>query len=252
MNFLQHVTFTGLDEETNILDLLLLARSAGIGNVEIGILYSEKLAGKNPRYPSYEFVKKIGELAGRSQMPFMTSLHLCGKAARDIINYTAEENLYELVDLYKNLQLNFRVDDSDPDFNTEVLQKRVANMVCLDHKHKFIVQDHAPNHKLCTALANYPPTCANILFDCSGGNGVVPETWPKSHPGIFCGYAGGLNPDNKATEIVKIQTSLTTNETCFIDMESGVRTDNKFDLQKVEQVLNLVKPYFVRGVSSHY
>jgi phosphoribosylanthranilate isomerase len=71
------------------------------------------------------------------------------------------------------------------------------------------------------------------IFDISGGRGISPENWPSSNE--LCGYAGGLNPNNVSQEIVKI--SIVSKE-AWIDAESGLRTNNEFDLDKVEYFLN--------------
>ena len=76
-----------------------------------------------------------------------------------------------------------------------------------------------------------------ILFDASAGRGVAPEGWPAPIPDHFCGYAGGINPGNVARHIELIKEAGA--EDTWIDMESGVRTENRFDLDKVREVLKI-------------
>ena len=55
------------------------------------------------------------------------------------------------------------------------------------------------------------------------------------------GYAGGINPGNVADKL----TFLMENEMVgdfWIDMESGVRTDDWFDIDKVRRVLEICEP----------
>ena len=78
------------------------------------------------------------------------------------------------------------------------------------------------------------------LFDKSGGRGAAPPSWPKAREGAFCGYAGGLNPDNIGVALPAIAACVPEGQPYWIDMESGVRTDDRFDLDKCELVLTQV------------
>jgi phosphoribosylanthranilate isomerase len=73
------------------------------------------------------------------------------------------------------------------------------------------------------------------LFDESGGDGVAPEHAPPPVDGMYCGYAGGIGPDNVVERIQAI------NAVCpndfWIDMEGRVRTDDVLDMAKVRSVL---------------
>jgi phosphoribosylanthranilate isomerase len=73
------------------------------------------------------------------------------------------------------------------------------------------------------------------LFDTSGGTGKVPASWPK-YPGRFVGYAGGINPANVRDIIDQIDAS----GPYWIDMENGVRTNDRFDLDLCRQVCEAV------------
>jgi hypothetical protein len=53
----------------------------------------------------------------------------------------------------------------------------------------------------------------------------------------FCGYADGLNPDNIGVALPAIAACVPEGQPYWIDMESGVRTDDRFDLDKCELVL---------------
>ena len=55
--------------------------------------------------------------------------------------------------------------------------------------------------------------------------------------GAFCGYAGGLNPDTIGDALAAIAARVPDGQPYWIDMESGVRTDDRFDLDKCERVL---------------
>ena len=78
-----------------------------------------------------------------------------------------------------------------------------------------------------------------MLLDASGGEGI--ETSLVAFAGKKIGYAGGINADNVADKL----TFLMENEQVgdfWIDMESGVRTDDWFDTDKVRRVLEICEP----------
>ena len=84
------------------------------------------------------------------------------------------------------------------------------------------------------------------LYDLSHGAGVLPEEWshPLARTAIPCGFAGGLSPENVASQIEKIL--LVMGDTPFwIDAETHLRSDGdrQFDLAKVRRFLEAAKPY---------
>lgn len=77
------------------------------------------------------------------------------------------------------------------------------------------------------------------LFDVSFGTGVKPGAWPTlSDAGPFCGYSGGIGPSNAAAVVAAIDAP--RDGLFWIDMESGVRTDDRLDLAKCEAVCRAV------------
>ena len=83
-----------------------------------------------------------------------------------------------------------------------------------------------------------------MLLDKSGGQGIdTPIGAPAYAPKVHLGFAGGINPDNvidKMREITRLHVGR-----FWIDMESGVRTDDRFDLDKVEDVCKKVYDEFL-------
>lgn len=78
------------------------------------------------------------------------------------------------------------------------------------------------------------------LFDVSFGTGVRPERWPTppAADGPFGGYSGGVSPGTVAEILARIAAP--DGALYWIDMESGVRTDDAFDLAKCEAVCRAV------------
>lgn len=89
------------------------------------------------------------------------------------------------------------------------------------------------------------PSDGNVswLFDRSGGEGVSATRYPapaypanQQRAGEY-GYAGGINPENVASVLERIPNYT---RDYWIDMESGVRTDDQFDLAKCRAVCEAV------------
>ena len=82
----------------------------------------------------------------------------------------------------------------------------------------------------------------HVLYDSSGGRGTEIKSIQAPYMDIYTGYSGGLNPDN-VEEICKQIQGHSNPSKVWIDMESGVRTEDVFDLEKVIKVLEIVKKF---------
>jgi hypothetical protein len=77
------------------------------------------------------------------------------------------------------------------------------------------------------------------LYDTSFGRGARPSDWPPLAPeGAFCGFSGGIGPDNVREVLARIGAP--SGVPYWIDMESAVRTAGAFDLAKCEAVCRAV------------
>lgn len=89
-------------------------------------------------------------------------------------------------------------------------------------------------------LNSFPDDCRlDWLYDTSFGTGKSPDHWPTLPiGGPFCGYSGGIRAENVSEILSAINAP--SGSQYFIDMESGVRTNGRFDLQKCEAVCRAV------------
>lgn len=76
----------------------------------------------------------------------------------------------------------------------------------------------------------------HVLLDESRGTGLSPAAWavPGHLAGVYVGHAGGIGPSN-VDAVIRAVTTL--GRPFWVDMESDVRTDNEFDVDKARQVL---------------
>lgn len=205
----EFITFTGVDDDTNPADLVQLADDYP---VEFGLLFSPKRQGIEPRYPK---LSTIAWLA--SELPLSWSAHLCGADARAWIE---EDRCAHDLRYFRRVQIN----TADPNIMPSMIGNSAAK-----RNLRAILQ----------ARGEFPRVASvDVLFDASGGRGIEPKDWPEATNTTFCGYAGGLNPENVAYHVGTIRTRATR---YWIDMESGVRDENdRFSLEKCRAVCEAV------------
>lgn len=204
----EFITFTGADEWTSIDGMRALSRQYPI---EWGVLFSPKRQGVDPRYPGGEAQSRL--LWSNLRL----SAHLCGAYSDAIM---AGQPILDIpVDLgyFRRIQVNHATPDP-----TRIVEFR---------------KGWGPMRCIAQARGPFPDDdSVDWLFDASGGRGVAPAAWP-AHPGRLVGYAGGIGPDNVLSVLA---AGVGSAAPYWIDMESGVRTDDRFDLEKCRAVCEQV------------
>lgn len=234
------VTITGADEGVDQYELIHLSRFYPF--VEWGILFSAKRRGHEPRYPSFAWIRDLenltGSLGSAGGLRARLSMHLCGSEARTA---AAMAESFEPGECWERIQVN----GYQPNAATEKWRRIKSHRIALWRVGRWILQ--ARSIETLEAVFNDALTAdADVLFDPSGGAGAKPLEWPKMPVKILpytarrCGFAGGITPENVRDVIGAVAAKNETLESIWIDMESGVRTDDKFDLDKVESVLDSV------------
>ena len=227
---LKHITFTGIGIDTDLDRLRELQLVYPV--VEWGVLMSMNWADNGPRYfdPSkLELLRGLG---------LHLSCHACGKVAYEALNNNWEP-LRELtqgsLDIFSRCQLN--IAKRQPTENTPKLRppQELGEVI--------IQQKNADNLKVFNCIED--KRNISVILDASGGHGVDTPIEIMKMDGVKVGYAGGMNPDNVYRKLRQLFAS-----DCgdfWIDMESGVRTDDVFDLDKVEKVL---RQYYMADMAS--
>jgi hypothetical protein len=227
---LRYVTITGADDTVNYDDLLALHKHYPF--VEWAILFSQSKVG-TPRYPSLEWVNGLMDFVKTS--PMNLSAHLCGKWVGDIVG--GHCTFFEGLDAsgFKRVQLNLGTDKLHKALRSTTFLQAVGSI----SKPVLMGGNYAgihPDYFYFIDNGMYP------LFDSSGGNGIIASDWPAPVEFLLCGYAGGLGPDNLCERIRGIEDVVGDAE-IWIDMETNVRSENKLDLEKVRQVLEIAKAW---------
>ena len=221
------ISFTGADDKTSIENLKVLQLK--YPSVEWAILYFPERDGL-ARNPTIAWREKF------YQAKLNSAMHLCGSGINDFAEGKAE--LLLEIKNFQRIQINLK-----PRWASQELVEAVIKQCKKFPQIQFITQHNDNNIAfipLWQELKNH-----GFLFDASLGKGLTPEVWPEPVANKDCGYAGGLSPENISIELAKIRTTVynSNNQSKYkiwIDMESGVRTNDEFDLLKIQYILDVI------------
>lgn len=219
------ITFTGVDART---DLVEFSNMAFLYPIELGFLFSDN--NKSNRFTG------TGLIHTAYSMGIKTSLHLCGAASRRAL---AGEGLPWEADFAHRIQVNSKSYDPEELKVLADTRKDVHPDAILDEDdwEDDWDENEDPRPRLAEFIwqhrnvSAWPPTIKNArpLLDLSGGRGTLLNAWPDEPPAYEVGYAGGLAP-GKVKDFLRSLPEHT--HPFWIDMETGVRTDDWFDFEK--------------------
>lgn len=218
---LKQITFTGVDERTDLERLQKLQKKYPLA--EFGVLISKNWSTNGNRYMDPDNFSKL------KGMGLNLSLHVCGALAGEAIKNDFS-NIRSLVDLsmFNRSQLNVA---------TKKPVAETKNLVVPHELNEIIIQQKNIEYlDIYRTIEN--PTGFSVLLDASGGNGIdTGINVVNSDEFSKVGYAGGMNPENVGQKLRILLNQ--SSKPFWIDMESGVRTNDWFDLDKVEMVLEI-------------
>lgn len=219
---LKQITFTGIGPDIDVKTLLKIQKEYPI--VEWGVLLSENWKENGKRFfDPYELYRL-------KYQGLNLSCHLCGHIAKRALNNDwgpAFEICKSSFAMFQRCQLNIagykdnpaKLDIRIPDtLNEVIIQQKSATEIDL-------WCSGLPNHQL------------SVLLDASGGRGIDTPV-RVLNTSLKVGYAGGINPDNVCEKLHYLMSEPMA-QNFWIDMESGVRTDDEFDIDKVLKVLSI-------------
>lgn len=235
---LTRVTITGADDGVDPKELVALSKSYPF--VEWGVLLSESLSGQ-PRYPTNPWCDTLCDyVTGYSNLVNL-SFHLCGEYAREVMAGGTLNIVAPM--LVKRVQLNGFSNYVLPGLKNAERHPRITFILQCTSEEALV---RAGELRGACMIRGGRSANVTALFDPSGGRAirhasVRPSNWPVMSL-VPMGYAGGIAPDN----VVRVLEELASNPAAapyWIDMESGVRTDDRFDLDKVRRVLELAATF---------
>lgn len=230
MKNLELISFVGVDTQTN-LDEIMAWRSHI--PCEFSVLFSDsKSVGSYTRYPSYKFCKDFLDMDPTQRIH---SLHLCGSVIDRYLKQ--EDDIMELCHNAMRIQLNLNIAKYS---DYEKLSDDIL-AVTTKYTHRIILQQNKTKAKFMECFLSKPGPKVSLLQDSSGGFGREITQVNPPHEHHVSGYAGGIKPENVVRIVDLIEKNNPNNRPYYIDMESGVRTDNIFSLEKCRQVIDNLK-----------
>ena len=228
---LKYCTFTGIDEKFSLEQLEILASRHPF--LEWGILFST--TSNNNRYPNEKWFElvlpQIFNIIEKTNNSL--ALHVCGKETINLIDNT--NSFFDfLLPHFNRVQLNFIYSDDKKD--------KLMDLFKYYPDINFITQDNYQNRQIKYEFLDIENH--SILFDSSGGRGFIPKEINPPLTDKFCGYAGGMGPDN-------IQKMLSIiDDVCeqpyWIDMENNIRTNDWLDYSKCLEVAKVVQSFLYK------
>ena len=226
---LDRVSFVGVDKDTDVQQLLQFDST-----YEFGVLFSDSKNGTHQRYLSAP--KSLAFLSWAKGKDILSSLHLCGSSVDRCLD--KDPFLMELVSLAGRTQLNLNIKKYD---DYDKLAKTILEVF---QNHHVILQKNKSktefNRIFSKELAKNPEVKVSFLHDGSGGFGREIAKVEKPDEKWYTGYAGGICPDNVLKIVSMINEVNTENKPYYIDMESGIRENNVFSIEKCLQIKELL------------
>lgn len=164
------------------------------------------------------------------------SLHLCGSV---IDRYLQEDNdIIKIANKSNRIQLNINIDKySDYDKLSDSILE-----VSYKYNHHIILQQNKSKKQFNDIILSKAKNTISLLNDDSCGFGKVINDISPVNALYFTGYAGGICPDNVLSIVKAIDSK--NNMPYYIDMESGIRNNDLFTLEKCSQVITNLKSLY--------
>lgn len=248
------ITISGIDDDVDIKWLKSLEKEDFSRFVEFGVLLSDD--NNKPRYPSLKYLIDLKD-ANFRRLKF--SGHYCGNLCTFlIINEEFFSSHYEVSNflhgepigkLFNRIQLNNVLFSSLINTNNHPVSRLNKFMEKNSSGFKPTVIIQVSNDEI-AEWHKYLNNNFQYIFDKSRGTGKQIEEFPLPYTNKYCGYAGGINLDNIEDILSKLKkiNKISNNDSCalnryWIDLESGVRTNDKFDEQKFYDIIKIANKF---------
>jgi len=248
------IVFTGADDATAPESLLPLSKEYPF--VEWGVLVAKNEI-EEPKYPSVSWLERwlnFRDEQKKQGFDIDFSIHICNEWAEEIAfgGSGAFDKMGHILSRVPRLQLNFAR------FLDDKLNKEKLFALLKGKDQEFVFQLPSFSYIDLVLEARKQGIRAFAFFDPSAGQGISPSGgWPNPPSvNIPVGFAGGLGPLNLQAALNTI-SKLSSYELepsvelpadhvreYWVDMETNVRTDGKFDLEKVHTCLKIAKPFY--------
>lgn len=248
---LSFLSLSGVDDSVS--PRVLCDISQKFSFVEWGVNFRAEKQGKEPRYASLAWLRQLQEEIDRRQQtgksaPVSISAHLGGEYCVDVLK--GDTSLVRtLWEDYGFLRIHLCPTEAHG-VNSSQLKKYLPTlkrvMVALPQV-EFVLLVNKETRALTFQLMNDCLPNLAFFYDAeeiastpasSSGTPRIHRPAPCPHPGIHCGYGGGLSTENLTDELRCIAKAVNSSKRpVWVDLESGLRSSaagrpDEFDLGK--------------------
>lgn len=237
-NGLNRVSITGADDKVPVETLRALGNQFPF--VEWALLYVPNPGG--PRNPTQRWREDF--FAAPQALGVTTAVHLCFRESfEQLLGGRLSPEIFRTDRIQLNINAR-RVEFSNEEV-LDVYRRSLALGPDIILQHQELT---APViERFLRELGPLDTSRVHVLLDESRGKGVAPASWsvPAQYGELplYVGFAGGIGPDNTQSVLNQVRSLM---RPYWIDMETGVRTDNAFDAKKVEAVLRAAEPWVAK------
>uniref|UniRef100_A0A7S4Q8P2 Uncharacterized protein n=1 Tax=Alexandrium monilatum TaxID=311494 RepID=A0A7S4Q8P2_9DINO len=244
---LSFLSLSGVDDSVSPRTLCDISQEFSF--VEWGVNFRAEKQGKEPRYASLAWLRQLQEEIDRRQQtgkfaPIHFAAHLGGEYCVDVLK--GDTSLVRtLWEDYGFLRIHLCPTRSHG-VNSSQLKKYLSTLksvIIALPQVEFVLLVTRETRVLTFQLMN---DCQpNLAFfynaeelTCCSSSGPVRRPPPCPHPGIHCGYGGGITVENLTDELRRIaQVVNNPKRPVWVDLESGLRSSgpgrpDEFDLGK--------------------
>lgn len=201
-------------------------------NLEFALLYFPEKENQN-RNPGVEWRNKFFSIIPKKN----TAIHLCGKEVFDTILSEEFEKSQLFTELKKANRIQININARKDIFTHKEVQSIYS--ILLSYHFTLILQYHERSKDwILPYIKNNSVENIHVLLDSSLGKGIAPKefTFPEDLKNINCpiGFAGGFNPENIKNFHEQIKQFKLSKY--WLDLETGSRTNDIFDIKKAENL----------------
>ena len=223
---LKFITCSGTNEHTDISALVNLLTE--FPNAEAGIqVWGEKCSSHLPRY---HWIKALHSYLNDRKQTVNLAAHINRDWVEGFCSGSLAPELEEILNLrdyqgqkfIRRIQLNFKIGrEKSPDIN------KLATIIKQFPEQRIILSHNPANAELIRQIYQQN-IIFDTLFDASFGAGILPD---RREVPVFIdrlqGYAGGLGPDNIASELDKIAAVVPWNAEIYVDAQGRLENDDR-------------------------
>lgn len=220
---LSKIVFTGSDDTTSVEGVVELLKK--YTNVEAAILYSSARIG-SARFPSTKWMDSMYREVVANGLERRFALHVCGLYVRTFFSGNSD-GIVDLLNSYPHMYDRVQINTHGEPVRTDLSEVAAQVKVLTSEGVEVIFQRDGVNDHILDHLVRVGVAGIATLFDYSSGAGVLAESWPQPLPDCYCGYAGGLSPENVAENVKKIE-AVCNGRSYWIDAEGRLMADDGY------------------------